>query len=280
MPLFHLLNVPLLWLVGVHPTTLFAMRAALLPVYALTLYAVHVLARALYGRPAALWAVVLTAVCPGFFLSSLEYRPDGLWTLVWTCALAVLVSGALTPRRALMSGLLLGAALGLSIKTVCMVGAIGLAGVLVATSAGPLPVRSSRRFAGLAIAAAIGFSAVPLALGLFFAAHGAVAALVEGTLVHSALPGLGLWGDHPLGVLGLLPAVVVVRFIGAWLMRRPGYDPRRARRVFLAAVTALYLVLVLTLMPFIEWETLQPIFPPLSVQIAAGLPWPRGPLRA
>ena len=42
MPLFHLLNAPLLWLVGAHPATLFAMRAALLPVYALTLYAVHV----------------------------------------------------------------------------------------------------------------------------------------------------------------------------------------------------------------------------------------------
>jgi hypothetical protein len=273
MPLFHLLSAPLLWLVGVHSTTLFAMRAALLPVYALTLYAVHVLARALYGRTAARWAVVLTAVCPGFFLSSLEYRPDGLWTLVWTCALAVLASGAFTPRRALVAGVLLGAALGLSIKTVCMVGAVVLAAALVATSAGSLPDRSWRRFARPAIAAVIGFSAVPLTLGLFFAAHGALAASLEGTLVHNALPGLGLWGDHPLDVLGLFPAVVGVWVIGVWLMRRPGGDPRRARRVFLAAVTVLYLVLVLTLMPFIEWETLEPIFPPLSVQVAAALLW-------
>src|SRR5262249_5753101 len=31
-------------------------------------------------------------------------RPDGLWTLVWTCALAVLATGPLTRRRALVAG--------------------------------------------------------------------------------------------------------------------------------------------------------------------------------
>jgi hypothetical protein len=74
-------------------------------------------------------------------------------------------------------------------------------------------------------------------------------------------------------VLGLLPAVVVLRVIGVWLLRRPAGDPRRVRRVFLAFVAVLYLVLVLTLLPFVEWESALPVFPPVVVQFAAALVW-------
>src|SRR5262249_30914110 len=85
--------------------------------------------------------------------------------------------------------------------------------------------------------------------------------------------GLGLWGDHPLAVLGLLPAVVVVWLIGVWLMRRPGGDPRRGGRGFLAAVTGLYLVLVPALLPVLRGGALHAILPPLSGPVAAALLW-------
>src|SRR6266850_2579684 len=78
MPLFHMLSVPLLRLAGERPEALLLGRMAMLPLVALIALLTYRIGASCYSQRAAVLATVIGLLAPGFFLCSVEYRPDVL----------------------------------------------------------------------------------------------------------------------------------------------------------------------------------------------------------
>jgi hypothetical protein len=160
-PLFHLLTAPLLALVGERSTILLWMRLPMLAVFGVIVWGTYVLGRRLYDARAGLWAAVLLALFPPFFLKSLEFRTDNLWTAFWIAALVILTGDELTPRRSFLLGLLLGCAMATSLKTSLLLITLVVAYLIARFFGRPLkPPHLLWTLAGLSV--------VPAALALFF----------------------------------------------------------------------------------------------------------------
>ncbi len=258
-PLFHLLCTPLLAALGERPTVLFPMRLALFPPYTLTLWSTYTLGRVLFSFRVGLWATLLTGLFPDFLLLSVEFRPDALWTALWLLALTVLVVGPLTRARSFTVGVLLGAALGVSLKTILLLTALGTA-VLAVTILAVLrgDQLSFSYLAGCVATALVGLSLVPLALILFFAAQGARALFFYATVEHNVLPRLSLWHAHPAAQMLLLPALLPVVWWGARTIERRALSAgMKARRVVVFLAASVYIWALLGLWPILTWDTLE-----------------------
>src|SRR3954469_10684578 len=66
-PLFQALSAPLFHFLGERADIIYPMRAAMLPIFGLTIYGVWKIAGAVFETRTALWTAVLTAVYPSFF---------------------------------------------------------------------------------------------------------------------------------------------------------------------------------------------------------------------
>ena len=84
------------------------MRLALLPIYGLSVWCVGAIVAEISSARVGWWSAALAAWTPQFFLSSLEFRPDQLWTLLWLLALFIAVRGKWNVGRAFWVGLVLG----------------------------------------------------------------------------------------------------------------------------------------------------------------------------
>ena len=264
MPLFHLLCAPLLLAIGEQPDVLVVMRIAMIPLYGLALVALHRIATRLFSRRTGGWVVVLAAAAPGFFLSSLEFRTDDLWMVLWLLALVVALEGRLTPARSVEVGLLLGAALAVSLKTVLMLLAFGGAvlGTQLIVRREPIGRPSLTRSAAAAFA---GVLAAPLAVTALFAARGALGPFLYGTVWHDLTPELGDWSKAPHRWLFfplLLPLLYGVAVAIARTTPRHGLG---ARRAFTFLATAIYLTGVVTLWPLHTRQDFLPVTPLLCL---------------
>ncbi|HYH05803.1 MAG TPA: glycosyltransferase family 39 protein [Thermoanaerobaculia bacterium] len=200
-PLFHIVMAPLLALLGERADILLWMRAPMLLLFGVTIWATFDVARRLYDEQVALRAVVLLALFPPFFLKSLEFRPDNAWTLFWMLAVLALLRGA----RPLVIGLLLGCALAVSIKTT----------LLLATLAGAAILTRRRWHTRWLLEAMAGFAIVPGVLAIYFAGVGAWDELVYCNFVFNgkiALIRKELWLGR-----ALFP---VMAGIAIWLARK------------------------------------------------------------
>jgi len=125
-PLFHMAWAPLLAAFGESVRTLFWLRLTMLPLYLAALAVTYAIGKRLLSPRAALWGTVLTALLPPFFVKTLEFRTDVPWTLLWLAAFQVATGGAPGPARLLATGLLVGAAAAVSLKSslllVCLLG--------------------------------------------------------------------------------------------------------------------------------------------------------------
>src|SRR5579884_701686 len=109
-PLFHLLAAPLVRAVGETPTVLFWGRAAMMPLYLITLWLTYRIGTTLYDRFTGLWAAVIVGLLPTFYSCSLEFRPDNLWTVLWLATVLAALGAGARPLKWLVVGVLLGAA--------------------------------------------------------------------------------------------------------------------------------------------------------------------------
>jgi len=270
-PLFHIAMAPVLAAAGERPEALFAMRFAMLPLWLAALALTFAIARQLYSKRVALWATVLLAVHFEFFFVSLEFRTDNLWAVAWLAALAVLVSGRLTPSRAFGTGTVLGVAMGVSQKTLlltaCLSGAAVLTLVLAPETRSRLP---GRRAAALLGASAAGFLVVPLLLVLYFWAVDALPALYYDTIRHNLLPGMvelqHAWrrAIFPIG-LGF------VLLVARPMIRSANGDRLRSLRLMLLLTAAIYYLGVGSFWPFITAQDWLPFEPLLATFAVAGL---------
>jgi len=265
-PLFHLLFAPLVGVLGERPDVLLWMRLAMIPLAVLSLWATYRIGLKLFSRRTGLWAAVFTGLLPGFFIYTVQFRTDVLWATLWLLALDVLLQGPPTSSRSFFGGLLLGAALSVSMKTILLLAALGVA--LLSTRALAPNVRRDTRDPGpgrLAAAALAGFVLVPLGLALFFAVQDAGAAFFYGAVVHNLVSGLG---SRPANSGRVLLLVFMLPPLG-WAARTiahrapdPAIGARRAV-VFLAA--GLYFLAVHTFWPVFSAQDHLPFYPLLVV---------------
>ncbi len=280
-PLFHLLLAPVLGIVGEHPGSLAALRIALTPVALAEAAAMGWLGSRLFSPRVGLWGAVFSLALPPQVLATLQFRPDGLWTLFWLAALATGLGGPAGRWRSFATGLLLGAALGTSVKTAFMLAALGLAGGLTWLGyADRLTLRASvQRALPHAIAGGMGGLVIPVALACVFGSQHALGPLVRDTVSYNLLPGLGAWGDAPLR-----PWLFPLSLPLVWLATRlaiAGASSRAvaASRCFLVSAWLFYAAVLYCGSPLVQAESLQPVLPLAGLFAAAllvgELPGPR-----
>ena len=279
-PLFHILLAPLFNLLGERADILTPMRLAMLPFYFGCLWAVYKIGAALYSPRAALWASLLAAVEPRFFLTSTEFRTDDMWALMWLLTLAALVCAGeqLTTARLFGVGVLLGATFATSMKTslllMSLAGSIAFVLVLEWRGKGGFGIPRQNAAAGLAALIA-GALVIPMAIVCFFAAHHALGDLYYCVIQHNVVPGLKRWSDfgsHMIILGAGLPALCAATF-ALYRSGRPTPGGVRLRfwRLVVWMTPLLYIILLFGIWPDITREDYLPFSPLLMVSAAAGV---------
>jgi hypothetical protein len=260
-PLFHLLCTPLFLAFGERSEVLYLMRLAMIPFSILTLWSTYRIGCVLFSHRVGLWAAVFAGLLPGFFFCSGEFRTDDLWTALWLLALAVLIHGCLTWRRSLIVGFILGAAMGVSMKTTLLLASLGSAVLAVGFLSTKNRLQLTFRHLSLCVVVALaGLSLVPVAFALFFAAKGAFAPFFYGTVQHNILPGLGRW-KYPWQSL-LFPTMLPALWWGARsIVRRTPDVSLGARRVVIFLTPAVYISVLFSFWPLLTREDYLPFYP-------------------
>jgi hypothetical protein len=234
-PLFHILSVPLFRILGERPDIVFPMRLAMIPLCALSLWCIYRIGANVFSPRAGLWSAVLLGFFPNYFFMMGQYRTDVLWTVLWLGSLVVLTGGSLTKTRLFFTGLIVGAAFGVSMKTtlllIVMLAAGGMTWIAWRCFVPERKERGRTHFEILSLVASAlgGLLLIPLLLLGFFAMKGALGPLYYCVIEHNTLP-----GEHtPMrlfqrlfswGWLTLLPALAL------GVTTRPLFvsNPRRA----------------------------------------------------
>ena len=262
-PLFHVLSAPLVALIGENPRILVFMRLALIPISAATLWGSYLLGRRIFGTRAGWWAAILCGLSPTFFFKSVEYRTDVLWAALWVLAMAVFLSGPPAPRRWFCGGLLLGACLAVSLKSVMLLSALGIAGaglMLLGARAPRLPAS--------VLAALSGMLVLPAALVAYFAARGALAEMYYCAVGHNLLPGVGRWG-YSKRLWLLAPILALLLAAARFLLRR--LHGQGAAIAFLLLLGGSQYLLLSTVWPVHTRQDLLPFYPLFTVLLAGAL---------
>ncbi len=270
-PLFSALCAPFLALAGPRADIVIVMRWLMVPMVLVTLWALWRLVSRLFGPRAALWAVVLAGVEPDLVLRGVEYRSDVLWTMCWTLFLAAALGGRLTVRRALGSGLLLGATFAVSMKTSLLSTAALIASVTTLALALRRGWRPGPRLAVLAAWFVAGAVTVPGILFAYFSARGALPEMLYAVFTHNVVPGLGTWQAHPWFPLLFLPAfVLLVRGAAKVLDEAPSLASG-GRRVVLFLTAAIYWLAVETTWPLVTRQDWLPLVPMVTALLVPAL---------
>ncbi len=170
-PLFHMVTAPWLALFGERADILFYMRALMIPIWLFVSAVTWIVARRFYSQRVAIWSLLILHLFPTFFLKSLEYRTDNLWLGLWMAALLVLTGGELTRLRLFTTGLILGTAACVSLKTSLLVITLLLAGATTWIFSNE--TRRWRDAARVVIPALLGLAIVPSLLAAVFVKLGA-----------------------------------------------------------------------------------------------------------
>lgn len=266
-PLFHMATAPILALVGERPDVLLYMRAPILLLFAVVVWVTYVLGTRLYSKRIGLWAALLLALFPVFFLKSLEYRTDNLWNAFWCLALLILTGGNITFGRVFVSGLLLGCAMATSMKTLLLLLTLAAAGIVTNAYRG----RSVKRAIQLTLVALAGAAVVPAAIAAYYYAKGAVSnlfycAIQFNELAASELPPGEVW----LKRIVYVPALLVILWIAK--VKRPATDEWQPRwRFFLAFATAFFSATLVGFWILISPRDMLPVLPILAIFLAAAI---------
>jgi hypothetical protein len=269
MPLFHLLSAPALLVVGERPTAVLWMRLLMLPQWGAALLVTALIGRRLFSPRVGAWSAVLAGFCPLFFFCSLEYRPDVLWTGLWLLAVLIAIGGAPTARRGFVLGVVLGTAAAVSLKTMLMLLAFGIAAPLTVWLA-PAGRRPWRRALSSGAAAAAGCVLAPGLVAAFFLARGAFGAFLYGTVWHNASPTFET-GDRA-AVRIVATALMILGTYGARsIVRQAASLELGLRRAFVLLVVVTYAALLIGLWPLWSRQDDLPAIPLVAILVTGGL---------
>lgn len=267
VPLFHMLYAPVFWFLGETPDILTWLRVAIIPISVLSLGLAFWIARALWDRRVAVWAALFVAACPPYLYVAGQFRTDVLWGAAWIAVIAVAVLGEWKRGRAFATGVAIGIAFAISLKTLLLVAALGLAWAMVhANSTGAS--RSGRAQVGTdALLILLGALIAPSLVVALVAAKGGLAAMRYDVLQHNLLPGLGQSGYSPLR-LAWMTALAALLVVVLLQQRRSAPSPVQSRRALVVASVALYGLLLLATWPLITRQDDLPAVPLLAIGVA------------
>jgi hypothetical protein len=274
MPVFQALSAPLFHLLGVRADIVLPMRLAMIPLFAAMIWCVWKISASIFSSRIALWTALLAAFIPPFFLTSVEYRHDDLWTAVWLMVLTVLVAGQATLGRAFIAGLLLGLAFSVSMKTSLMALSLGLAciGTVLAQRFAGRRI-GAKRLVVYAVVTLLGTIMVPTVVALFFISLGVGQQMFSCVISHNILPRVTdrLWLMKSATCwLALLP----IELFGVWLIWRWRETiALRSRLTLIFLVAAFYYSTFLFLWPLREPQTRLPLYPVMAIILAPCLLW-------
>jgi hypothetical protein len=261
-PLFHLMTAPWLARLGERPDILLYMRAPMLIFWAIVLGCTFVLARRLYDARIAITATVLLSLFPTFFLKSLEFRNDNLWSALWMISLTVLTGGPLTVARVAVAGLILGAATATSLKTIVLVITLIICAIATRLFCGSdVPFR---RWSASIVSGIAGLCVVPVILYFVFEHLGAWRSMVYCLITFND----SVARSHPqVDVLRTVYPVLLATVLGAaWLRTRGrtlGLSGRR--RFFFGLFFAVFAVNVACWWVLISPRDFIPVLPIVTI---------------
>ena len=265
-PLFQLLMSPLLALLGARADIVPCMRTATIPVWTLGLALTWWLGRRLWDARVGWVAATLTALFPLTYLSSVQFRTDDLWWVLWVAGVAVAALGAPDRRRLAAAGLLIGLSFAVSMKTtpllITQLLALGLLGVLWHWQGRAIAWRT---WLGALPGALLGLLLPLAAFAVFFAAHGALGRAWYFWIGYNIVPGMGPWTGSRLQYL-LFPTVSVLVALVSWRRLRVSTDAvLTLRRLAMFDGAALYLAALLSYWPLLTLQDLLPVVPLLML---------------
>jgi hypothetical protein len=268
-----MLNAPLLWALGERADIVVPMRFAMIPLCVVTLWCVYRIGLALYGRRAALWSTLATALVPVYFFTSCEFRTDDLWLVFWVATLLALLAG--NSPAWFWSGVFMGCAFASSMKTSLLAGCLIAAGIFVALFRFIDRARSSKKeepepqkfktALGL-LWAVLGMLIVPGLIVGFFWSKGALKEFYYCVVQHNVVPGMGnsKLGLHSLRLPIAMPFLLAIGFGLYRYASRPEIGVRRAL-VFLTG--GIYLMALRSYWPLITAQDYLPFVPLLCLVV-------------
>lgn len=272
-PLFHMLCAPLFRTFGETAQVMIFMRLAMLPVFAASLWCLAKIGAALFSRRTGWWAAVFAGYFPFLFLKTVEFRTDDLWMAVWLGAVAVAVGGPLTPRRMGVVGVLLGAAFGVSMKTVLLLLALLLAGAVVFLlgQKGATPER--RRQAAWGLAAGVGgLLIVPVLIVTYFAMQHATHEFFYGVIGHNLHFDDEIRSGPKDWRRAVFPLALPLLIVGSvYLFRRAGNGAQGLRRALVFLTCGFFAALLRSYWSMITGQDFLPVAPLLILLATPGL---------
>jgi len=263
-PLFHIICAPLLKLFGERPESFLLMRGAMIPFYFLTLWCVYRIATHLFSKREALWAVLVTGLFPPFFFCSVEFRSDDLWMALWLMGLAIWICRVPSLSSRFLAGLMMGAALAASMKTMALLFTFGAGTALLLLTPGKNSIRFPFSLVSIGTFL-LGFLIVPGIITLFFFSLGAGHDLYSGTIGFNSMGGLGRWHRTSYWIQwGLFAAILLPSWGVARFIRSQGEESVKATQkaaLFLGAMT--YFAVLRCFWPLLDREHDLPFYPSL-----------------
>lgn len=263
-PLFGWLHAPLLALMDGRPDVLTWLRMAMQVWYLLALGAVGWIAHRLYGWRAAVLLTLVAGLVPRFFLVSGQFRTDDMWAALWLVGLAFVVGCPPRWWRYFVAGLMFGAALSVSQKTVVLLLTSGVAALAIRWLGPDQADRGGWRcwLAGLG-----GLLVVPVIFLAWFAVHGALGDVWYGLVSYNT----GGQGRRHVAQQTLwfvmLSAVLVV--VTLWGIRRRALSAFDWP-MFMLLQGGLFVLLIWFVWPLITRQDFLPVLPTL---VLAGGGW-------
>jgi hypothetical protein len=264
-PLFSLLYSYALQLIGERQHVLTWLRLGVQPWYALSLLSVWWMGRRLYGSRVALAAVLIAGLFPRFFLVSGQFRTDDMWAALWLAALAMIVGAPWRHWRWLAAGLLAGAALSVSQKTVMLLATGLLAAFLIYRNQPETHVEARGKFllSGLA-----GTLLVPITLASWLYLHHDLTSAWYGLAGYNMAPAGAATPGGNDDIYLKLPLLIVLLAVGVpmtlmWLRRNR--DPAKGPTAFLVLQSGIFLLAILLIWPLVSRQDPLPVLPTLML---------------
>ena len=266
-PLFHILTAPMLAALGERADILLYMRAPMLALFAIVVWATYVIGKRMYSERIAVWAALMLALFPVFFLKSIEYRTDNLWNTFLALTLIVLTGGRLTSPRLFVAGLLLGCAMATSMKTSLVVMTLAMTAI-VSHAFRRRSLAATIRPAFVALA---GIVIMPAIITAYFASKGALSNLYDCVIRFNELAAAdksaaAIWFDRAV----YIPALALLLWT-AWKKRLHNDDWQSQWRFFLAFGTAFYAITLAGFWILISPRDMLPLLTPLAIFLAAAI---------
>ncbi|HWN64709.1 MAG TPA: glycosyltransferase family 39 protein [Candidatus Binatus sp.] len=260
MPLFHILCAPIYKLIGDCGTILCWMRIALQPLYMVAFWCTYRIGSLLFSRRVGVWAAILVGLSFDYAFCSVEFRTDNLWAPLWLLCMAVLLNGALTTRRALIAGFLMGLCFGVSMKTLLLVMSTLIGGSMTLIFVGRERLDIGwRQILGALAAFFASALIVPGTIMAAFALYGIWPQFRYWVFDHNVVPGLS---NHPASWVIIFAVGFPLVALGA--RRIVAATPEAVvavRRSFVFVTAGFFFTALVSFWPFLSRQDYLPFYP-------------------